>query len=58
MPDPLLPSRPPSLLKELTDGSAGAWTRLALTVALVAVATGGTLLGSFLLAALNPAWTS
>lgn len=57
MSDPLLPSRRPSLLKELTDGSAGAWVRLALTVALAAVAAGGALLGGFLLAALNPAWS-
>src|SRR4051812_1965212 len=52
-----LPSRRPSLLKELTDGSAGMWVRLAVTLALAAVAAAGVLLGAFFLATLNPAWS-
>ena len=54
--DDPLPNRRPSLLKELTDGSAGVWARLAVTLALAAVAAAGALLGAIFLAALNPAW--
>jgi hypothetical protein len=56
--DPPLSSQRPSLVKELTDGSASVWVRLAVTAALAAVAAAGAMLGGFLLAALNPAWNS
>jgi hypothetical protein len=56
-PDPAPPPGPPSLWRELADGSAGPWVRTIVSLALGGALAAAALAVSFLLAGMVPAWS-